>query len=104
MNSSSKKTPIYSVQISDTKDQFSLQRELHKLEKSVLVELPNPKYLELQNKYQHSKDLEINDNNRKVVLPVHIILGFSDYTKIKTCERSRVALEGEPVTELTKLR
>ena len=43
MNSSSKTIPIYSVQISDTKDQFSFQTELHKLEKSVLVELLNPK-------------------------------------------------------------
>ena len=47
MNALSKKIPIYSAQISDTKHQFSFQTELHKLEKSVLVELPNPKYLQL---------------------------------------------------------
>ena len=47
MNTSSKKIPIYSVQISETKDQFSFQTELDKLEKSVLVELPNPKYLKM---------------------------------------------------------
>ena len=51
MNTSSKKIPIYSVQISDTKHQFSFQTELHKLEKSVLAELPNPKYIGPQNKY-----------------------------------------------------
>ena len=78
--------PIYSVQISDTKHQFSFQTELHKLEKSVLVELSNPKYLELQNKYQHLKDLEINDNDPKTV---HIILDVKDYTKMKTQERPR---------------
>ena len=78
--------PIYSVQISDTKHQFSFQTELHKLEKSVLVELSNPKYLELQNKYQHLKDLEINDNDPKIV---HIILDVKDYTKMKTQERPR---------------
>ena len=44
MNSSSKKIPIYSVQISNTKLQFSFQTDLHKLEKSVLVELPDSKY------------------------------------------------------------
>ena len=59
LNTSSKKIPIYSVQISGTKHQFSFQTKLHKLEKSVLVELPDPKYLELQNKYQHLKDLAI---------------------------------------------
>ena len=78
--------PIYSVQISDTKHQFSFQTELHKLEKSVLVEWSNPKYLELQNKYQHLKDLEINDNDPKTV---HIILDVKDYTKMKTQERPR---------------
>ena len=89
MNSSSKKITIYSVQISDTKHQFSFQTELHKPEKSVLVKLPNPKYPELQNKYQHLKDLEMNDNDPKTVLPVRIISGVNDYTKIKTQERSR---------------
>ena len=49
MNSSSKMIPIYSLQISDIKDRFSFQTELHKLEKRILVELANPKYLELQN-------------------------------------------------------
>ena len=78
MNTSSKKIPIYLVQISDTKHQFNFQTELHKIEKSVLVKLPNPKYLELQNRYQHLKDLEINDNDPKAVLPVHIILGVND--------------------------
>ena len=102
MNASSKKIPIYSVQISNTKHQFNFQTEFHKLEKSVLVELPNPKSLKLQNKYQHLKDLEINGNDPKVVLPVHIILGVTDYTKIKTQERPRVGLEGVPVTEFTK--
>ena len=89
MNSSSKKITIYSVQISDTKHQFSFQTELHKPEKIVQVKLPNPKYLELQNKYQHLKDLEMNDNDPKTVLPVRIISGVNDYTKIKTQERSR---------------
>ena len=103
MNTSSKKILIYSVKISDTKHQFRFQTELHKLEKSVLTELPNPKYVELQNKYQHLKALEINDNDPKTVLPVHIILGVNDYTKIKTQERPRVGLEGKPVVELTKL-
>ena len=78
LNTSSKKMPIYSVQISDTKHQFSFQTELHKLEKSVLVELPNPKYLELQNKYQHLKDLEINHSDPKAVLPVHILLDVNN--------------------------
>ena len=32
-----------------------------------------------------------------------MILGINDYTKIKTLERVRIGLLGEPVAELTKL-
>ena len=47
----------------------------------MLLELPDPKYHELQNKYVHLKDLQINDHDPKNELPVHVI---RDYTKIKT--------------------
>ena len=69
MSSSSKRIPNYSRQISDTKHQLNFEKELHKLEESVLVELPNSKYLELKNKYQDLKDLDINDNDPKTILP-----------------------------------
>ena len=67
INTSRKKIPIYSVQISDAKHQFSFQTELRKLEKSILVELPNPKYLKLQNKYQQLKDPEMMITIRKLL-------------------------------------
>ena len=75
---------------------------MHKLEKSVLVEL-RPKYLHLQNRYQHLKDLEISHNNPKAILLAHIILDVNDYTKIRTQERPRVGLQGELVAKLTKI-
>lgn len=103
MYSLNKKIPVYSVQILDSKHKFSFQTKLHKLEQNVLVKLPNHKYLKLQNKYQHLKDLEINDNDPKSVLPICIILGFNNHTEIETQERPRVVLEGDPVAELTKL-
>ena len=49
-----------------------------------LLELPNPKYQELQNAYVHLKDVQIYDNDPKSELPVHMILDISDCTKIKT--------------------
>ena len=36
----------------------------------------------------HLKDLQINDHDSKTELPVHVILGICDYTKIKTQERT----------------
>ena len=61
---------------------FGFETELNHLEKEKLLEL-NPKYRELQDTYVNLKDLVINDNNPKSELPVHSILGISDYTKIK---------------------
>ena len=59
--------PVYSVEIKDINNEFSFK--ISKLEKSVLLELSNPNYHEIQNNYQH---LDITDIY---------------YTKIKTPER-----------------
>ena len=103
MGSSTKSIPVYSVEIRDSDRKFKSQTEINKLEKSVLLELPNPEYQNLQNSYQHLKDIKINDHDKKLELPVHVILGVNDYTRIKTQERPRVGLPGEPIAELTKL-
>ena len=69
----------------------------------MLLELPNPEYQNLQNSYQHLKDNKINDHDKKFELPVHVILRVNDYTNIKTQERPRVWLPGEPIADLSKL-
>ena len=47
--------------------------------------------------------MTLNDYDTKSELPIHMILGISDYTKIKTPERVRIGLPREPIAELTKL-
>ena len=37
---------------------------------------------------------------RLPALPVHVILGVNEYTIIKTQDRQRVGLPGEPIAEL----
>ena len=59
----------------------------------MLLELPDPKYQNLQNSYQHLKDIKINDHDKKHELPVHVILWVNEYTRIKK----------KPIAELTKL-
>ena len=49
------------------------------------------------------RDITLNDYDTKSELSIHIILGISDYTKIKTPERARIGSPGEPIAELTKL-
>ena len=69
----------------------------------LLLELPNPNYHEIQNSHQHLRDITLDDYDTKSELPIYIILGISDYTKVKTPERARITLPGELTTELTKL-
>ena len=44
----------------------------------------------------------MTDRDDKPELPVHIILGVSDYSKIRTETRPKIGSPGEPVAELTK--
>ena len=97
-----KKTKISQFEIGDINQEFKIGIEINKLEKEVLLELPNPNYPEIQESYNHLKDIIINDTETKKELPVHVILGAGDYTKIKTQERARVGQPGEPIAELTK--
>ena len=53
MGYSTKSIPVYSVEIRDSDHEFKFQTEISKLEKSVLLELPDPEYQNLQNSYQH---------------------------------------------------
>ena len=102
MHSVVKKTEIYQFEIGDINQEFKIGIEINKLEKEVLQELPNPNYPDIQKSYNHLKDIIINDTDTKKELPVHVILGAGDYTKVKTQERAKVGQPGEPVAELTK--
>ena len=103
MHSVVKKTEIYQFEIGDINQEFKIGVEINKLEKEVLLDLPNPNYPEIQKFYNHLKDIIINDTGTKKELPVHVILGAGHYSKIKTQERARVGQPGEPIAELTKL-
>ena len=103
VRSSIKNIPTYSVGMKDINNKFSFKTEINKLEKSVLLELPNPNYRGIQNNYEHLRDIALNDYNTKSEFVIHMILGINHYTKIKTPERARTGLSGESIAELTKL-
>ena len=79
MHSVVKKSEIYHFEIGDINQEFKIGIEINKLEKEVLLELPNPNYPEIQKSYNHLKDIIINDTDTKKDLPVHVILGTGDY-------------------------
>ena len=56
MHSVVKKTEIYQFEIGHINQEFKIDIEINKLEKEVLLKLPNPNYPEIQKSYNHLKD------------------------------------------------
>lgn len=48
----------------------------------------------MQNNYQHLGYIKLNDYDTKSELPVHVVLGNSFYTEIKTQENQGGAFSG----------
>lgn len=72
-----------------------------KVDKPELMLLQNPKYEELKRKYQHL--VRMDDEDSKPLLPVHLLLGASEYAKIKTVTPPKMGLSGQPIAEKTAL-
>ena len=52
-------------------------------EKDILLAAPNPEYKTLLQSYSHLRVAFIDEDNTKAELPVHIVLGASDFSKIR---------------------
>lgn len=102
MQTSNKMIDIHKLDVSDVKESFALKTEVTKVDRSHLLSLPNPKYKETIEQFKHLKGVTMEDTDEKEELPIHLILGASDYAKIKTATQPRVGNTGEPVGEFTK--
>ena len=98
-----KQVEIFQVQVSSTSGDFYLDTEVTKVDKNQLISLENPRYEQCLATYAHLKGIEMEDKDSKDIMPVHLILGASDYAKIKTETAPRVGALGEPIGEKTKL-
>ena len=54
-------------------------------------------------KHEHVKGVTMDDTDVKKELPVHLILGTSEYAQIKTETTPKIGKPGEPIAELTRL-
>ena len=81
---------------------FKLDLKLSKVDKPVLLTVPNPKYKRLIQQYSHLKGVTMDDDSEKDELPIHLVIGGGEFTKIKMPVAPRVGKEGEPIAELTK--
>ena len=98
-NSTTKKRKIYNLKVENLDENFSFQTELNKLERKVPITLSNPKYNEMVGTYDDLKGIKMNERDTKPELPIHVILGASDYVKIKMRKCPREGKINEPIKQ-----
>lgn len=64
--------------------------------------LENPKYEELMERYAHLRGVYMDDKDTKPELPIHLVLGTSEYARLKNSTAPKIALLGQPVAEKTR--
>ena len=97
-----KQVELSTITVKTLDGRFQMNVNVTKVNKRELLMLDNPNYQKLIQSYHHLKGVQMEDNDPKPQLPVHLILGVSDYLSIKTDEPPRVGQSGQPVAEKTK--
>ncbi|KAK3748961.1 hypothetical protein QZH41_006847 [Actinostola sp. cb2023] len=82
--------------------EFKLKVNITKVEKRELLTLESLRYKELIEANSHLRGVEMDDDDEKDQLPVHLIIGANDVAKIRTGERLRGGRRGDPVAEFTR--
>ena len=103
LGSSTTNVEIYTATLGAINGSFDMNIELTKVHKPQLLTLDNPNYATLLSKYSHLKGLKIEDNDSRPEIPIHVVLGASEYVTIKTGTAQRVGKPGQPVAEKTLL-
>ena len=91
------------VSMTSINGDFKMSVTVSKVDKPELMMLENPKNEELMEKYTYFSGVYMDDMDTKPHLPVHLVLGASEYAKIKTSTSPKIGLSGHPVAEKTTL-
>ena len=94
-----KPVEIFKVQISSLRGDFLLETDVTMVNKKQLLSLENPRYKQVLERYDHLKGVKMDDMDTKEFLPVHLILGVCDYTKITTETAPLIGSANEPIAE-----
>ena len=103
LGATTREVELSTIKVRSVESGEELSVDVTRVERGELLRINNPHYQKIIDSYAHLKGVEMTDHDPKPHLPVHVILGASDYAAIKTSERPRVGLPGEPVAEKTKL-
>ena len=102
MEACNRRIEVHQLTISNLKGDFKIKTEVTKVVRPKLHALETPQYQQKINQFPHLKGITMDDMDSKPELPVHIVLGASEYAQIKTVVKQRVGLPGEPVAECTQ--
>ncbi|XP_028408717.1 uncharacterized protein LOC114531281 [Dendronephthya gigantea] len=102
MGSKTTRLEYYDTEISALDGSYKMNVKLAKVEKPELLNVTNPGYQELKRKYDHLRDVIVDDLDTKGNLPIHLVLGNGEYARIKTSTKPLIGGDYEPVAEKTK--
>eukprot|EP00112_Aurelia_sp_Birch-Aquarium-sp1_P001131 Seg1117.2 transcript_id=Seg1117.2/GoldUCD/mRNA.D3Y31 product="hypothetical protein" protein_id=Seg1117.2/GoldUCD/D3Y31 len=97
MHTAARKIQIYNLKITNCEEDFEIYTDVSKVDKSVLLSVANPKYDSMIKRYQHLKGVKMIDTDSKSQLPIHLVLGASEYSRIKTSTKPRIGDPGDPL-------
>ena len=103
LHTTTKTIDVYNVEITNINKNFSMSSEVNCVDRPVLLTLQNPRYREVIASNSHLEGIEMDEVDTKPMLPVHMILGASDYSRVKTTTPAKVGDDGKPVAERTRL-
>ena len=73
LHTSFRKIEVYTVKISNTAGDFEIEAEVSKVDKGELLRIINPEYKEMIEQYNHLKGIEMEDDDEKPELPIHVV-------------------------------
>ena len=86
MHSTTRKIDMFEIEINGANGNFQFKAEVNKVEREILLSLPNPNFESVLRQHQHLQDIKMNDTDMKAELLIHLILGASECTKSKRCQ------------------
>ncbi len=99
IGSVTKNIEIYQLRAKGLESDFLLEMQVSKVDREKLLVLENPRYAYIIAKYNHLRAVEMVDKDDKAELPIHLVIGASEYTKIKTGNAPKIGHQGEPIAE-----
>ena len=103
LGSTTRQVELSSITVRAVAGSTEIKFDVTKVDRKELLMVDNPNYQKISNSYAHLQGVHMDDSDSKPHLPVHLILGASEYAAVKTTEGRRIGLPGEPVAEKTKL-